>query len=121
MTQVTYKPYAVHAMLPIQKLKNHRKNSSYIKWLRCMPCCVCKAPAEPHHVRSTTTIPYQLAGGTGLKPNDLMCIPLCRAHHNETHDSPDELGTKYNIDMKRLLIFYLAKYIMERLDNEANI
>jgi hypothetical protein len=103
-------------MLPTLKLKEHRKQSKYISWIRCMPCCICKAPAEAHHVRSTTTIPYQLAGGTGLKPNDLMSIPLCRIHHQEAHNEAD-LESKYNIDLKRELIFYLAKYILERLDN----
>jgi hypothetical protein len=81
-----------------------------------MPCIICRAPAEPHHCRSTTTIPYQLAGGTGLKPNDLMCIPLCRIHHHEAHNEI-EFEEKHKVDLKRELIFYLAKYIQERLQD----
>lgn len=42
-----------------------------------MSCC--EGPVECAHVRTGTD------GGTGIKPSDVWCVPLCRWHHREQH------------------------------------
>jgi uncharacterized protein (DUF2237 family) len=36
-------------------------------------------PTVAHHVRTGTN------GGTGMKPSDGWCVPICPAHHSEAH------------------------------------
>lgn len=59
------------------------------KWLdhvKSFPCCVCGGPAcDPHHLR---VIGHPRA--MSMKNSDDMCIPLCRAHHDEVHAFGDE-------------------------------
>ena len=53
-------------------------------WVASLPCAVpgCRGKSDPHHVRAGT------GGGTGLKPSDAWCVPLCgglAGHHMEGH------------------------------------
>jgi hypothetical protein len=59
------------------------RSPQHLAWIRMQPCVVhgraCKGPIEAHHVREGLT------GGTGLKPPDARCVPLCTAAHREGH------------------------------------
>ena len=54
------------------------KSEKYLKWIRTLPCAVCGAPAEPHHLR-------QGFAGIGQKSSDILTVPCCRTCHEEFH------------------------------------
>lgn len=50
-----------------------------------------------HHVRVGT------GGGTGAKPSDRFCVPLCGAHHHEGHQKGwKTFEAKYHVDLRAL-------------------
>lgn len=83
-----------------------RKNKKYIDFIKEQPCIFCAKPAEPHHVRNLKHIPYEYSGGTGLKPSDFMCVPLCHEHHRLIHAKGCE-----TINWSNEIIKCLVKYI----------
>lgn len=91
-----------------------RTNNPYLAWLRLSPCCICGGKALVHHIRGLNIIPRKYAGGTGLKPYDVMSIPICHKHHTEIHEGQDAFEKKYNIDLKKILIEHLAEYITQK-------
>lgn len=55
----------------------HRK---FVRAQRCIYDGVyCAGPMHAHHVRTAAN------SGTGMKPDDKFCVPLCAAHHSELH------------------------------------
>ena len=63
-------------------------------------CCVCGGNAEPHHVRSV-----------GSGGSDLTCVPLCRRHHTEAHQSgKSRLQAKYSVDLELINEIMVDKY-----------
>ena len=54
---------------------------TYIEWIRNQPCLVCGESSDPHHVRIDGN------AGTGIRPPDSYCIPLCFTHHRYYHDN----------------------------------
>ena len=93
---------------------SERTNNRYLKWLRLSPCFICGNKSVVHHIRGTATIPGAFAGGTGLKPYDVMSVPLCHVHHEEIHKGQEEFEKKHNIDIKKILISCLAQYITQK-------
>ena len=56
---------------------------SHLKWIRGLICAVpyCENnQIEAAHIRIGTD------GGMGVKPSDSFTIPLCRTHHQRSHD-----------------------------------
>lgn len=49
----------------------------YLELVRTLPCCLCGAPSEPHHLK---------AGGVGTKGPDMISAPLCRRCHRAVED-----------------------------------
>ena len=62
-----------------------RKLPKYIKWIYTLPCCLCGAEAEPHHIKGIG----HFSGG-GLKAPDWLAMPLCREHHAIMHADPHQ-------------------------------
>jgi len=50
-------------------------NDEFKAYVRDLPCLVCGANSDPHHVRTR---------GAGGKDNANL-VPLCREHHQELH------------------------------------
>jgi len=60
------------------------RSPAYLAWVRTLPCCVCGAsPCDAHHM-----VGMHGVGGMGLKAEDSMAMPLCRACHMELHREP---------------------------------
>lgn len=54
----------------------------YLKWLRGRDCCIggqCSGRTEACHVD------YAGGKGMGIKVADQFCVPMCGAHHGESH------------------------------------
>lgn len=58
------------------------RSERYLKHIRGMPCLVCGAPGEAHHLQRAQ--PRALSRKTG----DQYCVPLCHSHHMEMHEFP---------------------------------
>lgn len=86
---------------PLPKPVTYRDHN-YLDWMRGQPCVMCGKHGEPHHVR-------RLYWGAGVshKPHDYCTISLCREHHDPKHEA--------NLNIERLIISYLMKYIHETL------
>ena len=80
-----------------------RENKKYLEYIRTQPCAVCGNNAEPHHVREQ--IPQEYAGGMGLKPYDLLTIPLCRECHVKEHMG--DLNINPHVEVMKHLIRYI--------------
>jgi hypothetical protein len=80
------------------------RSPGHRKWIRGFECAVqdlnwkqCATDTECAHVRTGTD------GGTGIKPSDKWCIPLCPEHHREQHQMGEPaFERKYNFVMKAL-------------------
>jgi len=53
------------------------------KWIRQQKCLLdgpfCGGSMHAHHVRTASN------SGTGMKPDDEWCVPLCSTHHDRHH------------------------------------
>ena len=59
------------------------RDRTYLDSLHDAHCWVCGAtPCDPAHMR------WGSEGGTGLKPDDSLAVPLCHAHHMEQEANP---------------------------------
>ncbi|MGJ8524123.1 hypothetical protein R84981_002841 [Carnimonas sp. R-84981] len=68
-----------------------KKNPKYLRWVRTQPCCMCGAPADhAHHIISRGNV-----SGMGMKPADVLTVPVCAPHHNEIHRDPDLWDDQY--------------------------
>jgi len=75
------------------------RSKKYLDFIRSKPCLICANPnTVPHHVRR-----LRWGAGTGIKPSDLVCIPLC----HRCHDPKIEEG----IDVELIIIDLLMEYI----------
>jgi hypothetical protein len=66
-------------VIPLPKTERLR-SPRHLAWIRSLPCSVsgCKRnDVQAHHVRK--------GAGTGIKPADGNCAPLCFHHHAEGH------------------------------------
>jgi hypothetical protein len=90
-------------MIPKSKRWQSKK---YLEYVRSLPCLVCGQESEPHHIRMNNN------AGTGRKPSDTFCVPLCRAHHRECHDIYNsEFQLRHNLDLVFELVQVLRGYV----------
>ena len=73
------------------------RNPEYLKWIRTLPCAVCRATRG---VEAAHTGPH----GLGQKSSDLSAIPLCARHHRTGPDSYHKLGPRKFAEVHRLNI-----------------
>lgn len=76
-----------------------RRNPAHLDWIRTLPCSIrgCQGKAQAAHVRQGT------GGGTGLKPPDRWCVPLCHQHHQDQHTmSHPAFDAKHGVDLRAL-------------------
>lgn len=73
------------------------RNPVYLKWIRTLPCAVCRATRG---VEAAHTGPH----GLGQKSSDLSAIPLCGRHHRTGQDSYHKLGPRKFAEAHRLHI-----------------
>ena len=68
---------------------------SAAKGTDCVPGCRRQSLIEAHHVRRAGT------SGTGVKPGDEWCVPLCFVHHNDLHRRGETTcTTEWGIDLE---------------------
>lgn len=61
------------------------RNSSYLAWVKTLPCVLCHGPADdPHHLIGVGQL-----GGMGTKAPDTFVMPVCREDHDRIHRTPD--------------------------------
>ena len=81
-----------------------REFPSHRAWVRKHFCAVPGCPSdriEAAHVRKN--LPAGEQGGTGIKPHDKWCIPLCFGHHAEQHLFGElTFAGKYGLDLVAL-------------------
>jgi hypothetical protein len=82
-------------------------DARHLAWIRQQQCCV---PAcdrrQPQHVIEAAHIRRSFNSGTGMKPADRFCVPLCFEHHAESHQGERTFERKYGIDLLALAAQY---------------
>lgn len=86
------------------------RNEQYLKYIRSLPCTVCKkpCPSEAHHIST---------GGMALKCSDLETAPLCNTHHMEVtsvNSGKKTFVEKYRIDWIAVRLNCLTGFILEK-------
>ena len=69
----------------------------YVQFIYFQPCIVpgcASRRIEPHHWQNKQN------HGTGLKPGDEWCVPLCLKHHHELHEHGRESFWKLHFGEK---------------------
>lgn len=84
-------------------------NKGYIEFVKTRPCCICNAyPVDAHHLSA-------IGMGRNRKNNydeDFTCVPLCRKHHTEYHNSGlIAINNKYGVDLWREAFMLLKAQI----------
>jgi hypothetical protein len=59
-----------------------KKHRDFVSAQACLVCG--RQPSDPHHLR------FAQAKALGRKVSDEFTVPLCRVHHRELHQRPDE-------------------------------
>lgn len=79
----------------------------HLAWIRQQECCVpgCERRA-PHAVIEAAHIRRASNSGTGIKPSDRFCVPLCADHHAESHRGERTFERKYGIDLMAMAVEY---------------
>jgi hypothetical protein len=72
--------------MSFKKIKRWR-SKNYLDWVKTLPCAICGADAEPHHIKGCGHY-----SGAGLKADDILTMPLCHQHHMACHDHPESFG-----------------------------
>ena len=75
-----------------------KEGKKYIEYIRGTPCLICgRIGADPDHLETV--------GRGGNRKKDMWehftCIPLCRIHHTERHNSMKKFEEKYRINCWR--------------------
>lgn len=66
------------------KSQQRFRSERHLRFVRSLPCCACGvSPCDAHHM-----VGMHGVGGMGLKAEDSMAMPLCRACHMELHREP---------------------------------
>ena len=86
-------------MNPDPKPKTYR-SKKYLDFIRQKSCLFCGKKSEPHHVS------FGGDRGTGIKPPDTQCVPLCRECHQRTHN-----GNIGHVYFAREIIRLMTEYI----------
>jgi hypothetical protein len=83
------------------------RDKKHLAFVRTLPCIRCfQAPSQAAHVRLGSIC------GTGLKPSDSKILPMCAAHHFESHN----VGEKtFHGDMDK--VHELTGYLYEHTGN----
>ena len=90
---------------PIEK-KKRWESREYLNWVATLPCVNCGLHDEtivPHHLKHRHA-PWG-GGGTGLKANDFLAMPLCFECHASAHNGDADI------------LDFQAPFIFKTLDN----
>lgn len=56
------------------------QHRAFVRQQPCLfECAACAGQMHAHHVRTAAN------SGTGIKPHDRFCVPLCAYHHDSIH------------------------------------
>ena len=90
---------------PIEK-KKRWQSRDYLNWVATLPCVNCGLHDEPivPHALKPRHAPWG-GGGTGLKANDFLVMPLCFECHASAHNGDADI------------LDFQAPFIFKTLDN----
>lgn len=83
------------------------RSTDYLRFVASHGCLACGRDAEPHHAVGRR--------GTGVKPSDFGCVPLCRTHHRQLHQSgPRCFEEFHNVSMNEVALNLLHRFVTGR-------
>lgn len=87
------RPATAFSISPVKGQKRPRvKDGEHLAFIRTLKCCICGKPGpDPAHIRSANPLYGKRETGGGERPSDKFTVPLCRHHHDEQHNTGDEM------------------------------
>lgn len=87
------------------------RSKHYLDWIDRKPCLICRKQSTHHHVRMYGDC------GTGQKPPDSYCVPLCPECHGKLHQQGEKsFWNDNNIAIGRIIIRLNAEYLQRQKD-----
>ncbi|MEX2399637.1 MAG: hypothetical protein WD423_02625 [Rhodothermales bacterium] len=91
-------------MLMEDRRNSTPRSAEYVRFVASYPCLACGRPSDAHHALGR--------GGTGTKPSDFGCIPLCREHHIALHQSGARSFERfYHVSLVEVALNLIHKFI----------
>ena len=89
-----------------QKLSSKK----YLDYIRNKPCLVCGSiPCDPDHLEARG-----MGGANRSGYKDYSCVPLCRIHHTESHQSGNQkFENKYGINLWKDAFNLIRRYFIK--------
>lgn len=102
----------------VDKPRSRIRDRGYLAFVRSLACCSCgvSGPSDPHHWSAT------VRRGVGMKLDDLLTVPLCRACHSEYHARnalPGMSKDQTTVHLLGVQVEALVNWIAERKLAEA--
>ena len=107
------KPKAPKMGARVQERRDFPRHRQFIRRHACVMGCE-RLPIQCAHVRLGTD------GGTGLKPSDWWCVPLCAKHHADQH-AIGEQSFWHGIDPRKLALSYALKSPVLEVQEKARL
>lgn len=82
------------------------RSKALLKFVRTLPCAITGKVGDdidPHHITT---------GGTGMKGDDRLVVPLCNSLHREYHQlGRASFEKRYGVNMRALALRALMEYV----------
>ncbi len=83
---------------PLRK-EIRQRNKAHLLFVGAQPCLVCKrTPCDAHHLK------FSQPKALGRKVSDEFTVPLCRDHHTDLHNQPNERSWWANTQIDPMLV-----------------
>ena len=88
-----------------------QENAKHLRFVRERPCIICgSTPCDAAHIKMPDgRIGKPMSSNIGMKASDHFTLPLCRKHHERSHQVPErEFYEFYRIDAVLLALALFA-------------
>ena len=86
------RPITAFSVASAKQRRPRQEDKDHLSFLRGLHCCLCGAPGpDAAHIRAASPVHGKQESGLQRKPDDKWCLPVCRRHHDEQHNTGDEL------------------------------
>lgn len=104
----------------VRQRRPRRKSEKHLRFVSERPCIICgSSPCDPAHIKfADARVCKPQSSNVGMKADDRYTLPLCRRHHEDSHQVPERMWwQKQHIDP---VLIALALYSISGDDQEGD-
>jgi hypothetical protein len=105
-----------------------KHDTKHLQFVRQLPCIICgSSPSDAAHIKmGDARVSKPISSNIGMKADDRFTLPMCRRHHERSHQVPErEFWEYYHLDpvLLALALFSISGDEQEgdRLINNAMV